>query len=115
MSLLVNLLLLDVLCWLLETSVLKKAARKRCYENTPRAPTISVTSSSESRSALCWLRGVRNDLSRRHGGATVCQSRSWGPTSLYWLLSISVLKNERRTTYFYESHRQLSEGLCVHF
>jgi len=34
---------------------------------------------------------------------------------LYWLLSISVLKNEWRTTFFDWSRLQLSEGLCVHF
>jgi hypothetical protein len=34
---------------------------------------------------------------------------------LYWLLGISVLKNEGRTTFFDWSPLQLSEGLCVHF
>ena len=32
---------------------------------------------------------------------------------LYWLTSIPVLKNEKRTKFFDWSRLQLSEGLCV--
>src|SRR5260370_39304295 len=35
--------------------------------------------------------------------------------TLYWLFSIPVLKNKKRTKFFDWSRLQLSEGLCVHF
>jgi hypothetical protein len=35
--------------------------------------------------------------------------------SLYWLLSTSVRKNEKRTAFFDCSLLQLFEGVCIHF
>lgn len=45
------------------------------FSSSESTPTIPITSASVSRSALCWPRGVRNDRSRRLGGATASQSR----------------------------------------